>query len=145
MCATSHFASKDPFRQQLGVSTASSAPALTPSVPPKVVKSQPSTKPTVPGKGVKPLAEVGSGTIVIVASIPVAQGLAAANKAASQARTKGVPNVHVALSLAHSKSGSGFYAVYSGTYGSRGKALKALQHIRSLGYASAYTRHLTHL
>jgi len=131
---TSHFVQKDPFVPQLGAPASSAAPTLTAAVPPKVVEPK--------ARQPRPLTTVGSGVVVIVASVPVAQGQTAADKAAAQARTKGVQNVHVALSSAQSTLRSGFYAVYSGPYPTLAGALNELKSIRGAGYKGAYTRRL---
>jgi SPOR domain len=131
---TSHFVQKDPFVQQLGAPASSAAAALTAAVPPKVLEPK--------ARQPRPLATVGHGVVVIVASVPVARGQAAADNVAAQARTKGVQNVHVALSSAQSTLRSGFYAVYSGPYSTLTGALNGLKSIRGAGYTGAYTRRL---
>jgi len=118
---TSHFVAKDPFVQQVSVS----APASSPTVSPKA-----------------PAATTGGNLVVIVASVPLGQGRSAANKAASTARSHGVPNVHVVLSSSYPTLRRGFYAVYSGPYPTLARALKMLDAIRGRGYVSAYTRRL---
>jgi SPOR domain len=144
---TAHFVAKDLFRQQLGVTasaSAASAPAL--ATPPKVSPVKSAAKSTSAPKVVKvvPLTSVGNGTVVIVASVAVSQGQAAADKAAAQARSRGVTNVHVALSSASSTQRTGYFAVYTGPYSTSAAASKALGSVGKAGYTSAYTRHLGH-
>lgn len=133
---TSHFVQKDPFVQQLGAPT-EVAPAPTPAVPPKVLqpKRTPTTKATTARKQPQSLASLGSGTVVIVASIPMTRGQAAAEQAAAQASARGVRDVRVAVS-------STVYAVYAGPYPTSAAVSKELDLVRRAGYTTAYTRRL---
>jgi SPOR domain len=131
---TSHFVSKDPFMPQLDVAPAVAA-AAAPTVAPRVT---PTTQP------VPSITPIGSGTIVIVASVPVGQGRAAAEKAAAQARAKGLKTVNIARSSAYRTLRTGYYAVYTGPYSTLSSATKELGVVRRAGYASAYTRRLGH-
>jgi hypothetical protein len=132
---TSHFVSKDPFVQQLEAAPATAAAAPTPTAAPRVTP----TTASVPS-----ITTIGSGTIVIVASVPVGQGQAAAKKAAAQARAKGVKAVRIAGSSAYRTLRTGYYAVYTGPYSTLSAASKELTAVRRAGYSSAYTRRLGH-
>jgi hypothetical protein len=127
----SHFVQKDPFVQQVGAPAVSSVAVVTPVAAPKVAP-------------VRPLSSVGSGIIVIVASVPVGRGQAVAEKAATQAQAKGVKAVHVALSSAYKTLRTGYFAVYTGPYSTLAAAVKELASVRRLGFVSAYTRRLGH-
>jgi uncharacterized protein (UPF0548 family) len=155
MRALRNYAAKDPFVAQIAAAGAALTPAPTRVVPPRVRTAHfvakdpfvqqvtiaaPAQTPKVSSKA--PLATTGGNLIVIVASVPVGQGRAAADKAAAQARSHGVPNVHVVLSSSYPTLRSGFYAVYSGPYPTLGRALKMLEAVRGRGYVSAYTRRL---
>jgi hypothetical protein len=115
---TSGFVLKDPFVQQI---TASASGLST-------------------GSGSSTAAR--GNLIVIVASVALERGKKDADAAAAKARAAGVPNVHVVASSSYPTLRNGFYAVYSGPYGTLDEALKMLERIRGRGYVSAYTRRL---
>lgn len=148
---TSHFVPKDPFKQQLLPPTSAASTAV-PVTPPKVLPPKPAARMRASeakseakkATKMQSLASLGSGTVVIVASVPVAQGQAAAKKVAAQARSRGVTNVHVALSSASKTPRTRYFAVYAGPYSTSTAAVKELGSVRKAGYASAYTRHLGH-
>jgi hypothetical protein len=133
----SHFVKKDPFVQQLSfATTAPSSP--TPTAP----KDAPPPTGKKAGRG---KAAAGSGDyIVMVASIPVADGRGAARAAAATARSHGVPSVKIVTSSSYPTLRTGFYAVYSGPYPTLADLLPALEQVRGKGYPSAYTRRLAH-
>jgi hypothetical protein len=135
---TSHFVKKDLFVQQLSFATATTS-APTPTAPAAAGAA---------GTGKKASgAQTSSGSgnyIVMVASIPVSDGRAAARAAAATARSHGVPSVKIVESSRYPTLRTGFYAVYSGPYPTLGELLPALEQVRGDGYASAYTRRLAH-
>jgi hypothetical protein len=154
----SKFPVKDPFIQQLGdgsgggvpVAIAATAPAVRaanfvtkdPFVQ-QLTLTPPTTTPA-PADGGKPAAtKAGSGRyIVMLASVPVTDGRGAAAGAASAARKHGVGKVSIVNSAQYPTLRTGFYAVYSGPYGTLEELLPALEKIRGQGYPSAYTRRL---
>jgi hypothetical protein len=126
---TSHFVAKDPFVQQLTL--AAPAPSVT---------SPTNASPTSPSTG----AAADGDYIVMLASVPLSDGRAAAEHAAAAARNGGVKNVSIVNSSSYPTLRTGFYAVYSGPYPTLGALLPALQKVRGQGYPSAYTRRLAH-
>jgi len=124
-----HFVAKDPFVQQL---------TLTP------VATTPTTGQDTGTKGAAP-AKAGSGQyIVVLASVPLADGRGSASHAAAAARAKGVPKVSIVDSSKYPTLRTGFYAVYSGPYATLDALRPALEAVRGHGYPSAYTRRLAH-
>ena len=116
---TSAFVRKDPFVQQLTPSAA--APGVAPV-------AQPASKSGAGGsygsKGAKgSTASAGGGYIVMVASVPVASGRAAAEREAVNARARGIANVKIVVSSNYPTLREGFFAVYSGPYSSLSRAL----------------------
>jgi hypothetical protein len=156
--AVAHFPEKDPFVPQLGTQTGSApaAPA-TPAPPPAVRTSQFVAKdPFVQQLNAAAAPAVATGSpqtaqssehapyIVLIASVPIAEGRGAALQAAAAARLRGVPSVRVVDSSEYPTLRSGFYAVYSGPHATLSLALSALELVRGHGYPSAYTRRLAH-
>ncbi len=153
------FTAKDPFASQLA-SGGSTATAMLPARAPSVRKSNfvakdpfvpqmtatltaPPTVVTAGGsKSSAAPAVTGVNVAVIVASVALTRGRKAADRAAAQARARGVPNVYVAFSSDYPTLRRGFYAIYSGPYPTLAEALKKLESIRGRGYVSAYTRRL---
>jgi hypothetical protein len=124
-----HFVAKDPFVAQLTLSNP--APAGSPG----------STPPATDETG----TSGGNGDyIVILASIPLSYGHAAASTAAAAARKAGVAKVRIVDSSGYPTLRTGFYAVYSGPYATLDELQPVLEQIRGQGYASAYTRRLAH-
>jgi hypothetical protein len=155
---SAHFVKKDPFAGQVGVSTGTPPPPVT-ATPPVVTGPAPlkhestQAKSARVAKGSTPAAKAPAtsgpgpqvtpsvtGFVVVVASVPVAQGILAAKRAALTARTRGVARANILFSSRYPALRSGFYAVYSGPYRTSAAALKALGLVRSSGYQAAYTR-----
>jgi hypothetical protein len=83
-----------------------------------------------------------TGYIVVLASIAVDRGRLVAAHAAAKARGDGLKDAAVVVSSGYPTLRSGFFAVYTGTYGSLEQAHKALEQARAHGYVTAYTRRL---
>jgi hypothetical protein len=123
-------------------------PSLTPTTPtvppPNDTTTQPGvTTPTTPPAGDSDWPAGQSGYTVIVASIPVSQGEAAAQAQADRATAAGLPQAGVLESSQFSSLRPGFYAVFSGVYSSLDQAKSALPQARSAGFTDAYTRRVT--
>ncbi|HZO96727.1 MAG TPA: SPOR domain-containing protein [Gaiellaceae bacterium] len=118
-----HFVPKDPFVAQL------SADSVTPV-------------PSSPSSPSAPAPSVSGNYIVVLASVPVSDGRAAASRAASEARARGVASVRIVDSSKYPTLRTGFYAVYSGPYATLADVQPVLEQIRGEGYPSAYTRRL---
>jgi hypothetical protein len=155
--ALRNLAAKDPFAAQIVAGTAGSAPRVTLALSPPIrttyfvakdpfVPQQLTTATAAaPAVGPKTPGTATTGNfVVIVISVPLAQGPAGANKAAERARARGVRNVHVVFSSEYPTLRRGFYAVYSGPYPTLAQTLSALRSIRGRGYVSAFTRRLGH-
>ena len=159
--ALKHLAAKDPFVAQLGTGPAS-LPVVTSVAPPAVraksftakdpfaaqvsvsAPSAPGAAPTQPVSPHGPSTGRSGNYIVVLASIPLAAGRGAAAQAAATARKQGVGQVRIVTSSAYPTLRTGFYAVYSGPYGTLADLAPALQQVRGEGYPSAYTRRLAH-
>ena len=149
------YAGKDPFVPQVNASAGSAPPPLAsgpavrssdfvakdPFVPQLTLTGSGSSAPSTPGEASRaPATRVPY--IVMVASIPIGEGRAAAERAAARARTRGIQSVKIAVSSNYATLRSGFYAVYSGPYETLGQTLSALERVRGHGYVSAYTRQI---
>jgi hypothetical protein len=83
------------------------------------------------------------GYIVILASIPLAEGEGAAVLFARQARADGIGGVHILNSSSRKTLRHGYWAVYIGPY----KTVSAAEHAASavhtiVGYGGSYVREL---
>jgi hypothetical protein len=125
----SHFVSKDPFVSQVSESApaSGSTPASTPSA------GSESSSSASTGK---------SGYIVMLASVDKGDGRGQAASVATAARNSGIGNVRIVDSTDYGTLRSGFYAVFSGPYGTFAELQSALTAARAKGYISAYTRRL---
>jgi hypothetical protein len=117
------FVIKDPFQDQLS-SQSTSGP---------VSASKPSSSPTASGHG---------AYIVILASVPVPQGLAAARRIAKTARARGIDGAGVLTSAGFHSLRPGFYVVFGGMYKSARAAAGGLDAARAHGFLTAYPRFL---
>ena len=82
------------------------------------------------------------GWIVILASIPTAQGATAANSFAAQARKAGVGTVSVLNSSNSKPLRGGYWVVYTGPYDTLGQVSSAADTIHHSGFGTAYIRQL---
>ena len=142
----SNFVKKDPFIQQVAYQTAPPVPSTTPATRPAGKpghgKAQPASGKAKRGGNHK--SESNGNYIVMVASIPISEGGAAAHAAAAAARSSGVASVKIVDSSRYPTLRTGFYAVYSGPYPTLAALQPALEQVRGQGYPSAYTRRLAH-
>lgn len=82
------------------------------------------------------------GWIVILASIPTAQGATAANSFAAQARKGGFGTVSVLNSSNRKPLRGGYWVVYTGPYNTLAQVSTAADTIHSSGFKTAYIRQL---
>jgi hypothetical protein len=82
------------------------------------------------------------GWIVILASIPAAQGADAANAFAAQARKGGVGTVSVLNSSTKKSLRGGYWVVYTGPYNTLAQVSTAADTIHGAGFKTAYIRQL---
>jgi hypothetical protein len=82
------------------------------------------------------------GWIVILASIPTAQGAVAANSFATQARKAGFGTVSVLNSSNRKPLRGGYWVVYAGPYNTLGQVSSAADSIHGAGFKTAYIRQL---
>jgi hypothetical protein len=82
------------------------------------------------------------GWIVILASIPAAQGQSAANSFAAQARKAGFGDVSVLNSSTKKSLRGGYWVVYAGPFNTLGEVSTAADTIHSAGFKTAYIRQL---
>lgn len=120
-----------PHSSQAAVAPATQKPVSASPLPGTIIVGTPGTnKVTV------------QGWIVILASIPTAQGADAANSFAAQARKAGVGTVSV-LNSSHSKPlRGGYWVVYTGPYNTLAEVSTAADTIHGSGFKSAYIRQL---
>lgn len=83
-----------------------------------------------------------AGWIVILASIPTAQGADAANSFAAQARKAGFGAVSVLNSSTKKPLRGGYWVVYTGPYNTLAQVSTAADTIHSSGFKTAYIRQL---
>jgi hypothetical protein len=84
-----------------------------------------------------------SGYTIILDSLPVAQGRAAAVARARQARQSGLTEVGVLVSSEYSSLHAGYYAVFSGIYQSQANASAGLAKAHASGFPDAYQTRVT--
>jgi hypothetical protein len=82
------------------------------------------------------------GWIVILASIPTAQGADAANAFAAKARKGGVGAVSVLNSSNSKPLRGGYWVVYTGPYNTLAQVSTAADTIHGSGFKTAYIRQL---
>jgi hypothetical protein len=117
------FVVKDPFDEQVS-STGTSGPVGSSSV--------------VPSR----LLGGHASYVVVLASVPVPEGIGEARRIARFARAHGIKSASVLTSSNYRTLRSGFYVVYGGNYRSLGAALGGLASARTRGFLTAYTRSL---
>jgi hypothetical protein len=125
----------DPFAQphsaQAAVAPASQKPISASPLPGTIIVGTPgANKVTV------------QGWIVILASIPTAQGATAANSFAAQARKAGLTPVSVLNSSNRKPLRGGYWVVYTGPYDTLAQVSTAADSIHSSGFKTAYIRQL---
>ncbi|HVS86108.1 MAG TPA: SwmB domain-containing protein [Gaiellaceae bacterium] len=109
--------------------------------PKPTTPTPPTTTPTPPATG-NPIAWPNgkTGFTVVLQSLPVGAGQAAATAAAKAAIAKGLPQVGTLVSSAYSSLTPGYYVVFSGVYSTLAQAQAAAANARAHGYAGAYSR-----
>jgi hypothetical protein len=131
---TTHLVVKDPFEQQVSVTGATTGGTTSSSVS--------------PGSASRPSSTVGGGVamhgkyIVVLASVPLPDGLAEAQRIARLARARGITSASVLTSSRYRSLRPGFYVVYGGGYESLRSALGGLTKAHGHGFLTAYTRTL---
>lgn len=124
---TTQFVVKDPFNQQISESGAASPPAGA----------------ATPTRHTPAAAAAGHATyLVILASVPIPEGLAAAQRLADIARSRGMKGVGVLTSGKYGSLRPGFYVVYGGKFTSLNAVSRGLDAARAHGFPSAYPRQL---
>jgi hypothetical protein len=117
---------RDPFTPR-----AAEAPAPAPAPPPPPAVKEP-----------LPVTAPARGYTIILASVPVANGRAAAQQVAAAARARGVAKVGVVRSSDYSTLRPGYFAVHSQLFETRAEAQRAVGQARAQGYPKAYVRPL---
>jgi hypothetical protein len=135
-----------------------SAPATlaTPTVQPTITTGR---LPTAPGTGTRtgPVSTTPppnpnalaawptdkSGYTLVLVSLPVAGGRAAAVARARQAKRAGLDDVGVLVSSDYSSLHPGYYVIFSGIYGSASEASAAVSSAHAHGYTGAYQARVT--
>jgi hypothetical protein len=84
-----------------------------------------------------------SGYTIVLESIPVSSGRAAAVARARQAKQRGVKDVGVLVSSQYSSLHPGYDVVFSGIYASQAEASAALPVVHARGYPDAYQTRVT--
>ncbi len=131
----------DPFAPTSAAGAGAAAPAA--SATPTPVKTQPATG-SLPAQIV--LGTPGAnrhathGWIVILASIPTAQGRGAAQRFASSASKLGA--VQILNSSNRRPLRGGYWVVYTGPYGSLSQVSQHAAAVHAAGYGGAYVREL---
>jgi hypothetical protein len=126
---------KDPFAATVdassGSSSASTGTAATTTPAKTIVVGS-------PGSG----RSAQTGWIVILASIPSAQGRATATSFARKAGGHGVGAVSILDSSKAKPLRAGYWVVYTGPFPTLAAVTKNASHARALGYSGAYVRQL---
>lgn len=82
------------------------------------------------------------GWIMILASVPTAQGRAKATQVAKQARSHGLTFVSILNSSKSRPLRGGYWVVYTGPYPTLGSVNTAAKHVHASGFGDAYVREL---
>jgi len=82
------------------------------------------------------------GYIVVLASIPLGEGRAAATRFAQQVRSRGIGGVGILNSSSRRPLRHGYWVVFIGSYKSVAAAETAAVRVRGLGYGGSYLRQL---
>ncbi len=125
---------RDPFATS-GTATPTSPPAQTPPpvhiLPKQIVIG-------TPGAG----RVASHGWILILASIPTAQGRASATATATKARGRGLSSVSILNSSNRRPLRGGYWVVYTGPYPTLNAVNSASSDVHASGFADAYIRQL---
>jgi len=115
----------------------STGPPVTPTAPP------PATTAARPPGSLTAWPAGESGFTVVLESLPLGTGRAAAFARAHAAARAGLPQVGVLVSDRYSSLHPGYYVVFSGIYSSRGQADTARAEAAAKGFRLAYSREIT--
>jgi hypothetical protein len=127
---------RDPFAHSGAAVTA--APPVTPPATPPVQLLPKQIVIGRPGVGRRAV----SGWILILASIPTAQGRARATTVADSARNHGLTFVSVLNSSNRRPLRGGYWVVYTGPYPTLSSVNSASTHVHASGFGDAYIRQL---
>jgi hypothetical protein len=84
-----------------------------------------------------------SGYTIILESLPVSSGRAAAVKKARQAKRAGLSDVGVLISSQYSSLHAGYYAIFQGIFQSQSQASAGVSTARAKGFPDAYQTRIT--
>jgi hypothetical protein len=98
--------------------------------------------PPPPPNGRTPWPAGRGGWTIVLISYPTAGGREAALATATRAAKAGLPEVGILDSARYSSLHPGYFVVFSGIYGSKGRADAALRTARASGFAGAYSRQI---
>jgi hypothetical protein len=84
-----------------------------------------------------------AGYTLVLESLPVSNGRAAALARARQAKRNGIKEVGVLTSADYSSLHAGYYVVFAGIYGSASEASAALGSAHARGFPDAFEREIT--
>jgi hypothetical protein len=84
-----------------------------------------------------------SGYTIILESLPLSSGRAAAVKKARQAKRSGLSDVGVLVSSQYSSLHAGYYAIFSGIFQSASQAAAGVSTARAKGFPDAYQTRIT--
>jgi hypothetical protein len=117
-----------PLPEPPGTVTGTAATPTTPAPNPNALATWPAGK---------------SGYTVVLESLPVSNGKAAAVARARQAKAKGLTDVGVLTSAEYSSLHAGYYVVFAGIYGTASQAAAAVSAAHSHGFPDAFQRQVT--
>jgi hypothetical protein len=117
-------------------------PATTATKPSTTTAPKPTTTPKPPANPASIVWPRGRrGWTIVLISLPQANGLAAANAKAAQARRAGLRRVGVLDSARYASLHPGYYVVFTGVFDSEAEAASALQRARA-AFPPAYQREI---
>jgi hypothetical protein len=106
------------------------------------VTTTPPPATTQPAAGLVPWPSGTDGFTVVLASVLVGQGRAAADAQAAKAQAAGLPQVGILESSSYSSLRPGYYVVFSGIYSSNAQAQAAAPAAQARGFPGAYPREI---
>jgi hypothetical protein len=124
------------------VTTANTATLPTPPEPTTPVRSA-RLPPAAPNGRTPWPADRRTGWTVVLVSYPAGSGRPQALATATRAAKAGLPEVGILDSGHFASLHPGYFVVFSGIYGSQGRADAALRTARASGFAGAYSRQIT--
>ena len=134
---------------RISTATVPNAPSVTITtgpIPTAPGSGKPGTTRTPPARNPNALAvwpAAKSGFTIVLESLPVAGGRAAAVARARRAVQSGLRDVGVLVSARYSSLHPGYYVVFSGIYGSQGDATAGLSGAHAKGFPDAYQTRVT--